>query len=443
MATFTIDRSTFEQLPVLRVEAWVHPHASAPPGKPEGIEHHADAERRPDHVFEPGALTWTPEPAGEGRSLRLRTVFEGERPPFDSPPIPVPESADPAKSNGSTEPIDLSQSIDLGARLFDGHSLPYQTITAVDGAFVDVSGNPKSFRLTKATPFFIVYAGEDYPTGEPIDFTLDYRLTDGNYRSPKLSADSILIPVADPLVRKTVTFEAVGLAQEGQAGTGRPAQPAETSDAAGPVQVVQLTVGHLEDGVGWRIEGESGTTTLSSTQPSHSFTFDAIDPARALTRYQGITVFTNGNQERIPETLVPEATIGIGDAPLWWTVEVDPGLVDWHTYALVVVELRSVHAVEPSEALQFFWRGVPSRYWSFQVPLGRSGTFVWQARYVRLDGSFGWTAEATETSHQAVLPARLPPSTDRTNTRTGTGAPDHETVQAKAPSEGDPGRGTR
>ena len=415
MATFTINRSVFEQLPVRRVEAWVHPRASAPgPGEAEAPadhvfetegDRHSEPSGRPSSADSGGELRWTPAPGAEVRSIHLRTVFDGDRPPCDSPTIQVPEGADP---------IELSELFDLGARLFDGHALPYQTIPAVAGSFVDVSGQPRSFRLTEGTPLFVVFAGEDYPYGEPIDYDLDYRLTDGNYRNPNLSSSSTLIPVADPLHRKTVTFEGVGFDQEGQAGQ------AGREGTVRQVQLIQLTVGHLEDGVGWRIENEAGDATLSSARPSRSFTFEVVDPSRALTRYRGVTIFADGHQEGIPETLVPETTVRIGDAPAWWTVEIDPGLVDWRAYALVLVEMRTVETVDPSETLQFFWQGVPSRYWSFQVPLGRSGTFAWRARYVRFDGTSGWTAEQTETSHQAVLPTRLPPDSARapSNART-------------------------
>jgi len=403
MPTFTINRSVFEQLPVRRVEVRVHPRASAPAGK--------DAHETERHVFEPGApsaqtdLAWTPERTTDPGSYALRVVFDDDRSPSDSPEIPVPKDTD------RSAPV---QAIELGIRVFDARALP-DTIRAVELSFVDLSGQPKCVRLSADVPLFVVFAGIDYQAGEPIDYTLDYLLTDGNYRPSRLSSDTVLITVENPLHPKTVTFEAIGLA------------PSEAATDAAAVHLVQLTTSHLEEGVDWRIAGTSGDAMLTSAQPRKSITFDAVDPTRALTRYLGVTIFTDGTQQTIPDTLIPETTIPVGDTPLWWTVEVDPGLVDWRSYSVVVVEIRALNAIAPGNAPAeptgdadeidtplFFWQGVPSRYWSFQVPLRRSGTFAWRALYVRSDGTAVWTAERTETSHTAVLPSRLPSGETRT-----------------------------
>ena len=403
MPTFTINRSVFEQLPVRRVEVRVHPRASAPAGQ--------DAHETERHAFEPGApsaraeLAWTPERTTDPGSYALRVVFDDERPPDDSPEIPLP--ADTGRSA-------TIEAIELGIRVFDARALP-DTIRAVEVSYVDLSGQPQSARLSADVPLFVVFAGIDYQAGEPIDYGLDYLLTDGNYRQQSLSSESLLITVENPLHPKTVTFEAIGLA------------PSEDETDTAAVQLVQLIASHLEEGVGWKIAGDCGDETLSGAQASKSVTFDAIDPARALTRYQGLTIFADGTQQRIPDTLIPETTIPLGDAPLWWTVQVYPGLVDWHSYSVVVVEIRALNAIAPStvpaepsgdadesDIPLFFWRGVPPRYWSFQVPLDSSGTFTWRALYVRSDGTAAWTTERTETSHVAVLPSRLPSSAART-----------------------------
>lgn len=390
MPSFTIARSALERLPVRRVEVWVDTHASAP-----GAKGPAEPER---HAFEPGAPSgpgggaaepsWTPRQPDTVSGYRLRTVFEGSRPPYESPPVAV----DPAQ--------DVVEIEDLGVRIFDAHWLPFGTIETVEGSFHDLDGQPRTFRLTESSPFFSVFAGKDYEQGEPITYTLDYLLADGNFRNAGLSSSRWLIFVPNPLHEKTVTFKAVGLANG-------------TSDAT--VEVVQLTYSHLEDGPGWEISGGHGDTQLYAAQPTKSLTFDAVAPEKALTVYQGTTILESGEQIAIPETLIPEATIAVGDAPLWWTVEVDPDLVDWASYRLVVVEIRAENAVvdggdgsdQPADTL-FFWEGVPPRYWSFQVPLQDSGTFTWHAFYFRENGTVEPTPERTETSHRTILPVHPP-----------------------------------
>lgn len=399
MPTFTINRSVFEQLPVLRVEVRVRPRASAPAGN--------DTSETERHVFESGEpsagadLAWTPERMTDPVSYALLVVFDDESPPDESPEIPIPVDT------GRSAPL---EAIELGIRVFDARALP-DTIRAVELSYVDLSGQPETARLSADAPLFVVFGGIDYQAGEPIDYDLDYLLTDGNYRRQNLSSENTLITVENPLHQKTVTFEAIGIA------------PSETETDTAAVHLVQLTASHLEEGVGWKIAGDCGDETLTGAQARKSVTFNAIDPARALTRYQGVTLFVDGTQQRIPDTLIPETTIPLGDAPLWWTVEVDPGLVDWHSYSVVMVEIHALNAIAPGTALAepsgddeqvdtplFFWRDVPPRYWSFQVPLDRSGTFTWRALYVRHDGTSAWTAERTETSHTAVLPSRLPSS---------------------------------
>jgi len=385
MPSFTIARSALERLPVLRVEVWVDTHTSAPgPDEPER------------HVFEPGTATdpaeatWSPRHPEAVTGYRLRTLFDDDRQPWESPTIPV----EPGR--GVVETIEIE---DFGVRIFDALGLPFGIIEAVEVSFHDLAGQPQQVRLTAGSPLYPIFAGTDYKYGEPIAYSLDYLLANGNYLEPNRSSSQSLIAVADPLTEKTVTFEAVGLA------------PDAVGAADETVQVIQLTYGHLEDGPGWAISGGEAVTQLSSAQPTKQLTFAVVDPGQALTSYQGITILGNGEQSSIPKTLIPETTIRVGEAPIWWTVEVDPGLVDWASYRLVLVEIRADNAIDghtaqPAATL-LFWAGVPSRYWSFLVPREHSGTYTWRARYFEANGTYRSTAERTETSHQAILPARV------------------------------------
>ena len=360
MPSFRIARSSFERLPLERVEVI----ASARSGAGSGSMR---------HVFEPGAAEPAWAPAEPVATYRLAVTLAGAT--FDSPDLVL-----------EAEPVVV---IDL--RIFDARALPWTTIDRVDVLYHDLSGEPRTASLTEARPVGVVFGGLDYPPGEPIRYSLDYRVADGNFLASEEMSSAELIPVVDPFETKTVTFEAVGVAG---------------SDPA--VQLVQLGFSHQEEGPGWRLAGGDGSTQLTAAQPTRELVYRVVDPARALTRYRGTVIWRDGKQEQIPEAAIPETRIEVGDVPLWWTVTIDPSQIDWTRSQVVVVQLAAGEPAAEPQGLAVFWRGMPSQAWSFQVPMGTNGTTgttAWRAWYVREVALPTPTSWATTGSHRLVLPA--------------------------------------
>jgi hypothetical protein len=278
--------------------------------------------------------------------------------------------------------------VELGVRVFAASVSDFETVSTIEISYL-FAGEPRSFRLTREQPFWVLFAGLDYPPDEPLVYDLRYSVAEGSYLRAGLSTSSTLNLIEYPLVSCPAAFVSVGL-------TG----PAPT------VHSIQLQYENLEDGAGWKLASPQYRATLDAANPTLEWAFLAVDPALARVRYSGTVVMLSGKQLPIPLTETTIKQIPVGDTPGVQSVEVTADRIHWDLYATVLASLWTAGAKGKRANLgeHVFEKGTPPWYWSY---VGPQTDYLWQAVYYPRAGGSIETPQRTGYAPVLTLPSEV------------------------------------
>jgi len=256
---------------------------------------------------------------------------------------------------------------ELGLRLLATTGIDFTAVRAIDLSWV-FADQPKFVTLSSESPERSLLAGQDYAAGEPLQADADYQVAEGSFRAG-FSIAAGWNPLPFPFSWRQAAFLPVGL-------TG--ANPT--------VRCIQLQYENHEEGKDWQIASGKSQVTLDSEHTSLDWTFLAVDPTRALVRYNGAVILKSGKQVTIPATEANLGVIPVGDTPMWSSVTINASQVHWATWEAVVVEIYLKDSGgRPKSLNQYrFTEGSLPEYWGY---LGRAGaTYYWRAIYYPRQG---------------------------------------------------------
>jgi hypothetical protein len=280
------------------------------------------------------------------------------------------------------------EDVELGVRVFAASVSDFKTVSTIAVCYL-FAGEPRSFRLTREQPFWVLFAGLDYPPDEPLVYDLRYSVAEGSYLQAGLATSATLNPLPYPFVPCPAAFVPVGL-------TG----------TAPTVRAIQLQYENLEDGAGWKIASPQSQATLDAAHPTLEWGFLAVDPALARVRYSGKVVMLSGIQVPIPLTETTIKQIPVGDTPGVPSVEVTAAMIHWDLYATVLASVWTAGAQGQKENLgkHVFEKGTPPWYWRY---VGPRTDYLWQAVYYPRAGGSIETPEWTCYAPVLTLPSEV------------------------------------
>ena len=128
---------------------------------------------------------------------------------------------------------------------------------------------------------------------------------------------------------------------------------------------------------------------LTKEKPSHKVPY-IFTPGSNIISYRG-TVAKRSGPADIPETHRPAATtIEVGDAPQWFSVQINSELVHWEREGLKAIQVDLYRVGGPHDGEQFAQMLLPTApqpvYWGFEYNTGDKAAYRWGAAYYYRDG---------------------------------------------------------
>lgn len=238
-----------------------------------------------------------------------------------------------------------------------GNDSPSQQLTLTAGHTTATAHSVLRLPVTNAYTYTITY----YQAGQVV------------YTAPPQRSTQPRQSLYNPLVVRDVTFQGVGFDRD--------------------IRMINLTVG-------------PHSIRLTPQQPSQTIQSVGVPGANGLT-YRG-TLVTSSGPQTLAETTRPMTTvIEVGDAPQWFSVQINTTLVPWEQEQIATIEIDFWPGDTGGEAAMLLVLPTSGPlYWGFLYELGSTPSYRWSATYFYKDATHKSLALRTEHSTILTLPAQ-------------------------------------